>query len=124
MREFSSEVLSPRHIDVHFEHSGFDAQKKIPVDVRQNVYLIFKEAVANIARHSNAQNVHISLTNTADKFTMTIADNGKGFAECDANAKRTGHGLRNMQMRAARIGGTMEIIHENGVNVVLRMKGL
>ncbi len=124
MREFSSEVLSPRQINIHFDHSGFDAQMKIPVDVRQNVYLIFKEAVANIARHSNARNVHISLTNNADNFTMTISDDGKGFAECRSAAKRTGHGLRNMPMRAARIGGTMEIIDKNGVKVMLRMKGL
>ncbi|MBI5471925.1 MAG: ATP-binding protein [Ignavibacteriae bacterium] len=124
MRDFASEVLAPRSIHVHFENAGFDERKKIPVDVRQNVYLILKEAITNIARHSNASKVHISLRQSDGQFTMTIADDGKGLNGDEANRKRTGHGLRNMQMRAERVGGTVEILHEQGVTVVFRMNGL
>lgn len=124
MRDFASEVLSPLSTEVRFDNASFDEQRKVPLDVRQNVYLIFKEAITNIARHSKAQKVFISLSNDSNQFTMRIADDGKGFNGDDANQKRTGHGLRNMQMRAERIGGIVEIHNNNGVTVVLKMKRL
>lgn len=121
MRDFAAEVFAPKQIEFRLTHTGFDTEKRIPVDTRQNIYLIFKEAVNNAARHSNASNVGINLENSPARFTMTIADDGNGIPE---NPKHTGHGLRNMQMRAGRIGGNIQVVGEKGTKVILTMKGL
>jgi signal transduction histidine kinase len=61
------------------------------------------------------------LENGADRFTLTIADDGEGIPE---NHKQSGHGLRNMQMRAERIGGNVQVVSDEGTKVILTMKGL
>jgi signal transduction histidine kinase len=71
--------------------------RKVSLDWRQHVYLIFKEALTNIARHASASRVMIVVSIDADVLTLTIEDNGKGFVPDSA---RVGNGLRNMRERA------------------------
>jgi two-component sensor histidine kinase/streptogramin lyase len=121
MRDFTAEVFASKQIEFRLSHSGLETEKRIPVDTRQNIYLVFKEAVNNSARHSNASNVWISLKNNPDQFTMSITDDGQGIP---GNPKHTGHGLRNMRMRAERIGGNVQVVCDNGTKVILTMKAL
>ncbi|MBI2420347.1 MAG: hypothetical protein HYV28_21005, partial [Ignavibacteriales bacterium] len=99
---------------------GIDEKKKLEVGSRQNVYLIFKETITNIVKHSTASFVEITLNNSAESgFIMTIRDNGTGFT---ATEKKQGNGLRNMKARAEKIGGTIQIVSDNGVFVQLKTK--
>lgn len=69
--------------------------------VKENLYLIFKEAVNNIAKYSNGNKVDITMYSSNSDFKFTIHDNG----DSGKSGKKTGHGLRNMEMRAQRMGG-------------------
>lgn len=121
MRDFANSVCSPRQIAVQFEESGIDPNKNVPADVRQNLYLIFKEAVHNAAKYAEASQLFITLKNLNGVFKMRIADDGKGFA---AAPRHSGHGLRNMQMRAQRLGAKLDVKMENGVIVMLEGKAI
>ena len=121
MRDFAAGVFAPQEIDFRLTHTGLDTEKRMLVDTRQNIYLIFKEAVNNAARHSHADTVGISLENSSDRFTMTVADDGQGIPD---NPMHTGHGLRNMQMRAERIGGNIQFVSDKGTKVILTMNAL
>ncbi len=129
MRDSAVEVLSMKGVELSFAHSGFDAKKRIPPDVRENLYLICKEAVNNAAKYSHATRVSIILRNDHDQFTMVIADDGEGIQEELLEAARegkrngrSGHGLRNMRMRAGRFGGTVDWVNDNGLKIVLSAK--
>jgi ligand-binding sensor domain-containing protein len=115
-KDFALEVLTPRHIMVKFSQNGLNAASTLPVELRQNIYLIFKEAVNNIARHSDACHVTISFDNTDGSFRMVVADDGKRVSE---GFLEGGHGLRNMEMRARRIQGALEIRCHDGVRITL-----
>jgi ligand-binding sensor domain-containing protein/two-component sensor histidine kinase len=119
MRNFGTTTLSMKDVSFSLAHSGLDQQKKISVAVRENLYLVFKEAINNIAKHASATNVQVVLRNDSDKFTMIIADDGKGW---EGNERPSGHGIKNMKMRAARLGGTLEFVRDEGTRVVLTMK--
>jgi len=119
MRDFAAELLGSRSITLKFEQSGLEARKKIPVDVRQNIYLIFKEAINNIARHSTAQHVTVSLVNLDGRMTMTITDDGVAVERQGAHG---GQGLRNMAMRAERIRAKLTTSRDHGMIVTLTMK--
>ena len=84
--------------------------------VRQNIYLVFKEAVNNIAKHSNAAEVRISLAQKGELLELTVADNGTPVP----GSKVKGLGLENMQLRAKRIGGTVEI-EQGAAGFVVRL---
>jgi signal transduction histidine kinase len=121
MRNFGSTVLSAKDVRFNLSHSGLDLKKKLSVDVRQNLYLIYKEAINNIAKHAHASRVNVVLRNDSDKFTMTVIDDGKGW---EGKERLNGHGTKNMRMRAERLGGRVEFIRDAGTRVVLTRKRL
>ncbi|MEK9137847.1 MAG: two-component regulator propeller domain-containing protein, partial [Bacteroidota bacterium] len=109
MRDCCNALLAEQGIDFQFETYGLDVHKRIPVDVRQNIYLVLKEAVNNIAKYAQASMVTITLHNENNRFSMRISDNGQGLS---AAKRLTGQGMHNMKMRADRIGGMVEFIED------------
>jgi len=97
MRTFASEILSAKDISFHFDFDNNLIQSKLKMDMRRNFYLIFKEAVNNIAKDSGAANAFVMIWNRDTNLKMTIRDDGNGFA---MNTVKTGNGLINMQQRA------------------------
>lgn len=78
----------------------------LPPEVRHNVFLAAKEAVTNVARHSQASSVRIRLHLEPASFTLEIEDNGRGIDPALAHNR---NGLRNMRKRIEEIGGRFEI---------------
>lgn len=121
MQEHTSEILEPVEINFHFDIGKFNNQKKINLKIRQNLYLIFKEAINNVAKHSTASMVHISLKNEGNTFHMRIKNNGG--AKNKQKSYKSGQGLANFQMRATEINGVLTIAEEeNGFEVLFKMK--
>jgi signal transduction histidine kinase len=85
-----------------------------PEDLRLNgelsiaLFRIFQESLTNIARHSKATHVDISLIHEDGKVELTIRDNGKGI---DRNriSDQSSFGLMGIRERAAHFGGTVKI---------------
>lgn len=120
MKDLSFSLFSLKNARIQFETDGVNLQRKLKVDIRQNIYLIFKEAINNAAKYSGSDQIIVSLKNLEGKFMMIITDYGSDFSP----RKLTGHGLKNMQMRAERIGGKIEFIKENGLKIILTLKEL
>ncbi|MGH1365165.1 MAG: two-component regulator propeller domain-containing protein [Calditrichia bacterium] len=118
MRDYATSLFSATNIDYRFDVSDVPMQRKLPLNTRQNLYLIFKEAVTNTAKHSDASSVRISLSERAGKLLMAIHDNGIGVQE---NVRRSGHGMQNMKMRAKRIRGELEVESNSGLTITLRV---
>ena len=118
MRRFAMDVLGGQGIALRFHSSVPEHDLRIGVDVRRQVYLIFKEGVHNIVRHSGADRVQVDLDRVADRLTLQLRDNGAGF---DPRAEYQGHGLANMRKRAASLRGNVEFVCEPGKGTLLRM---
>ena len=80
------------------------------LNMRRHVYLIFKEALNNIVKHSDANEASILLSVEDRKFIMIVADNGKGFNEEEIIY---GEGLKNLRNRASQAGAKI-LIESNG----------
>jgi ligand-binding sensor domain-containing protein/signal transduction histidine kinase len=120
MRDFASALFAGKHIEYGLTAQGLDAPRALPSEVRQNLYLIFKEALTNIARHSNAQHVSIELTNSQNGFSMRIANDGESKEE---GGGRPGHqGLQNMRMRARRIEADLAVEGPPGFAILVRRR--
>jgi NarL family two-component system sensor histidine kinase LiaS len=79
-------------------------ERLLPLDMEQIVFRIIQEALANVARHSQASRAEIGLVYTRDEFTCTIEDDGIGF---DPDQQDGGFGIRSMQERAKSLGGAL-----------------
>lgn len=72
------------------------------------LYRFLQEALANIAKHSDAKKVTVSLTNLANEIKLTIEDDGKGFSFAQT-AEPTGLGLLGARERVEILGGWVEL---------------
>jgi len=110
MQDHVNSVLPSKEVTYRFEGN---MQEKLEVSLKENLYLIFKEAVNNIAKHSNADKVEITLSINSDYVLMSVKDNGKGVE----NERRSGQGLRNMKMRSKRINADIKFLNSDGFEV-------
>jgi signal transduction histidine kinase len=77
-----------------------------------HLYYIVLEAVANAAKHGQAKNVTITLEPAADRYSLSVRDDGAGF--CLGGAAPAGMGLRIMNYRARVIGATLQLESQPG----------
>jgi streptogramin lyase/two-component sensor histidine kinase len=131
MREHADEILAPLDIAYSITLSKLDTAQKLPANVRQDLYFIFKEAVNNVAKHAFATQVTINMGNEGTTFFLSIKDNGKpktAQVPVDARGvalqvfKKTGQGLSNLKMRAERLHADLSIEKSDGYTIELRMK--
>jgi ligand-binding sensor domain-containing protein/signal transduction histidine kinase len=115
MRRFASDVLSPRDIRLVFQAPAAVQDLPMGADLRRQVFLIFKEALHNVLRHSGAAEVRIELQVERGRLDLKIADDGRGFEDI---REHDGHGLRSMRRRAESAGGAMEIVSGPGGTAV------
>jgi signal transduction histidine kinase len=78
-----------------------------PAATATHLYRIAQEAVSNAIKHGKATEIVIRLAPPADRTTLTITDNGRGFPKIPP--RNDGMGLRIMRYRAGMIGGLLSI---------------
>jgi signal transduction histidine kinase len=111
MHRFAEETLGGADIALKFTAPQSDLELKLGADLRRELYLILKESVNNIARHSGAAEAVVELTFAHHELRLAISDNGRGF---DPSASVDGNGIASMKKRAAAFGGLFEIESASG----------
>jgi len=89
-----------------YHSSGNTTRQTISLKAKRDVILIYKEALHNVIRHSQAKHVKIHVQFEEKTFLFEIMDDGVGF---DTRTSHPGHGLNSMKHRAAHLGGTVAI---------------
>ena len=80
---------------------------------------IIQEALTNASRHSDAQNVIVSLRVEEEQLVVEVSDDGRGF---EPELTPIGVGLKSMRERALALGGTLEIESEVGQGTGVRLR--
>ena len=121
MRSFAYQLLKAKKMEYTFEVDEKLNSIALPMQVRKNFYLVFKEAITNVVKYSEASRVSIDLFEKNKTIMLRIRDNGKGIP---VNAQTLGNGLMNMTRRAKEIGGELNIISANdcGTEIELMLK--
>jgi signal transduction histidine kinase len=118
MRRFATDVLGGQGIALQFRSTVADHDLRIGANMRRQIYLIFKEGIHNIARHSGATGAEVDLDRAGDGLVLRLRDNGKGF---DASVERDGHGLVSIRKRADALGADLRWCSEPGHGTDLSM---
>lgn len=110
MRSFGFQMLTSKEITFEYINEITDYKNlKITMEQRRNVYLIFKEAINNIAKHSEAKSAKTTISQVDEGIQLEIQDTGRGF---DLKSDFEGNGLKNYQKRANEGFMTFEIDSE------------
>lgn len=112
-----------------FENTGITCRITMPEnlpnievigEIRRNVFLVVKEALNNILKHSKATEVNITLQRVEHGLTLFIQDNGIGikFEEL----RQFSNGLNNMKKRMGDVGIAFSIQNNNGTLITLHRR--
>ena len=101
-----------------------DYDLEVTDEVRRNIYLIFKEAINNVIKHSSATKVEFSVSLSDNELNFSLFDNGIGFDESRETdiLKNQGHGLRNLKARAYEIDADLKISSGSNKGTVVQLK--
>jgi signal transduction histidine kinase/ligand-binding sensor domain-containing protein len=119
MRRFADDIFSARGIAFTFREPAADPDLKLSASLRQEIFLIFKEGVNNVVRHSQCTESDIDFQIDGGWMTLKLSDNGKGF---DPALVTDGNGLMSMQKRAISLGGEFQVVSGNGGGTTLRLR--
>ncbi len=81
----------------------------LPPEMRHNIFLVVKEALTNVLKHSGAREVHVHAKATANVLEFIVQDDGNGFASNRAASDTKRNGLTNMHRRAESMGGKLTV---------------
>lgn len=90
----------------------------LPLQVSQQLFLIIKEGVTNIQKHSQASLVKLWAQTTPEGITVGLSDNGIGFSP---EKPSTGFGLRGMQERVQLLAGQMTVHSTPGKGTLIQV---
>jgi ligand-binding sensor domain-containing protein/two-component sensor histidine kinase len=121
MRQFASEILEPAGIEFRFDVEVKSYSIFVPLRIRKDLFMIFKEALNNLAKYSKANLANIRLVLEKSELKLSIEDNGIGF---DKLSIQKGNGLKNMAERARAIGATynLDTGPDQGTRIELNLK--
>src|ERR1044072_5803639 len=96
MPPFASDVFTVRNIDFRFRAPDVEIDIQLGANIRREVFLIFKESVNNMVKHSGCTKADIEFSLEKDHLYLRLTDDGHGF---DISSESDGHGLMSMRDR-------------------------
>ena len=95
---------------------------RLPAEVEITMFRVVQECLTNVYRHSGSDFCSILVQRDAQRLCMQIRDIGHGMRMRADGEISTGVGLRGMQERLRRLGGTLQIqANENGTTVLIEV---
>ena len=93
---------------------------KLPMEYKQNLLLMFKEAINNAIKHSGCKKIILEAYYKNDLIEIVLKDDGNGF---DLNNVKFGNGIKNMESRANKIKGKLSWNAESGKGTTVIFSG-
>ncbi|MNX39120.1 Nitrate/nitrite sensor protein NarX [compost metagenome] len=120
IKEFGYEMFNDTPIRFEEETTITNSDKRLSLEMSRNILMIFKEAINNALKYANAEAVNFTAKMDGNLLEIILADNGTGF---NIESAKSGHGMNNMQVRASRIKGNLNITsNHNGTTIALSVK--
>jgi signal transduction histidine kinase len=106
LKAYAQKMCAGKAIQLQFTVEESQSKDELPMEVRNNFFLILKEAINNAVKYSGCTELMVTLGQSAKGLRGIVGDNGKGF-----NPQNTsdGNGLRNMKNRAEEINASFEL---------------
>ncbi|MGO4710337.1 sensor histidine kinase, partial [Chryseobacterium sp. 2TAF14] len=114
---YAQNFLKKTKIQLNIEDENVISETTITTEQRRNLFLCLKEALNNVYKHSQSDQLKLTFIQKDKKFMMEISDNGIGINK----EKPEGNGLRNMKRRMQEQNGHCEITTENGTHLFFRI---
>jgi signal transduction histidine kinase len=124
LRSYVERLREAEDMNIHIKIEGLE--ERLPAKLEEICFSIIQEAISNVKRHANEENVWLTAIRRGDEFHVIVKDDGEGFdlAEVEESYDRRGKlGLLNMRERAEMVGGRLSIesAPEKGTTITLNV---
>jgi signal transduction histidine kinase len=119
MRRYAAELFDAANIRYDLQLDPAFEEKKLIMEQRRDLYLLYKEAVNNIFKHAEAKQVIIKVALSQRQLMLTIKDDGKGF---ETGKESTRHGLKGMTERVKKWKGKIDIASSFNQGVCIQIQ--
>lgn len=119
-----AEEFSMQHPELDIKLDLVPDRNLISEEISMALFRIFQQALMNIVRHAEANQVDITLAMDGDAVSLEVADNGRGFMVPKnwIALVRAGHyGLAGTAERIKALGGTFEVLSEPGKGTTIKV---
>jgi len=113
-------IFEASSIRLHESTSVGETPTSISGEKRRQVYLLTKEVLNNIVKHSEAQNAYLAISLYKSRLHISIRDDGRGFNP-DTRRYET-MGIRNIYARAKRLNAELKIDTAPGKGTSISLK--
>ena len=114
MAHFANELFEGNAIRCRLDLPSDLPARTLHPDMRHNIFLIVKESLNNVLKHSGGSVVYVQVKVDGNRLTIAIADDGKGFDPGKAADGGEHNGLENMRRRATALGGQLQVTSNPG----------
>jgi len=104
---------------VSFRAGSLPDERALDPGARQAIARVAQESLSNVARHARARNVSVSLDPAEGWTVLTVKDDGTGFTP-GSPPRLAGMGMENLAVRAAEVGGSLDVTSAPGAGTVVR----
>jgi ligand-binding sensor domain-containing protein/two-component sensor histidine kinase len=119
LKSFTFSIGMSKNIKIHFVTDKDSGSINLTIRQRKAIYLISKEAINNMFKYAECNNIYYGFNIKGSKWRLMIQDDGKGFASFENN---NGNGLKNMQARADEIGAKFQIKSQPGAGTIITLE--
>jgi signal transduction histidine kinase len=120
MQDVAYEVCADCGIACEFIRSSIPGDILLREKVRKDIFLVFRESLNNVVKHSGARRCQIAISAETDSFVLSVRDDGRGFETGKIGQKlRGGNGVHNMRIRAQELGAAFSVTSAPGSGTIV-----
>jgi signal transduction histidine kinase len=122
LRSYVERLGEAEDMNIHLKVEGL--KERLPTRLEEICFSIIQEAISNVKRHADEENVWLTAIRRGGEFQVVVKDDGEGFdlAEVEKSYDRLGKlGLLNMRERAEMIGGRLSIESAPGKGTIITL---
>jgi NarL family two-component system sensor histidine kinase LiaS len=116
VQEYANDCANQNEIDITVLVKG---DRRLPLDVEQDIFRILQGALSNVVRHSAATKADVHLNFDLTSFTLIVSDDGRGF---DATQDFSGLGIRSIRERVEMMNGSLKLESREGQGTTITVK--
>ncbi len=106
MQALGQSLCTAKGIAFEWVETGLNDKSEIPLALRKNLFLIYKESLNNALKYAECRHIQVNLEKSRKHLSLQVQDDGKGF---DPHTVPSGTGLRSLQARAAECHGKLSV---------------
>jgi two-component system sensor histidine kinase UhpB len=118
LEDYAVQMAAVKNIRIKSNINGWKQESLLNAEIRRNIYLLFKEAINNAIKYSNATLLEFYANNENNKLEIILKDNGDGF---EVDKVKRGNGLNSILQRGKDIGADVQLIASPGKGCMLIM---